>query len=280
VTSRRPARGVRGAASVLLLLVAIPACGDGKPKSTASATSGLDLNSTIPITTGPAPSTSTTTTTAPSACTAGPRPAGAVRVTSAPGDFNGDGTPDTLVVYGTGTDDAPAPYMVRVELGDGGGSVETPIVDAATDPNQNVKALGGADISTTSGGSDDGSGVEAFVAVGSGASTFLVGFYQLGACELVRLAGAGGSTPAELPVGGTVTHLSGVRCDAGSSGTRLVQVAAESTDGVTYATTEQTFDVTDAKLVPAGPPVAGTRGGTDPELSRFSGLDCAGVSPI
>ena len=279
MTLRRPARGVRRATAVLLALGAIAACGNDKPKSAATASSTSDVKSSIPITTGAAPSTSTTSTTAARACVAGSRPATAVRVTSAPGDFDGDGTPDTLVVYGTGTDDAPAPYVVRIELGGERGAVETPIVDAATDPNQNVKALGGADISSRSGVADDGSGAEAFVAVGSGASTFLVGFYQLAACELVRLSGAG-STPAELPVGGTVTHLSGVRCEDASSGTQLVQVAAESSDGVTYATTQQALDVTDGKLVPAGPPVAGTVSGNDPELSRFSGLDCSGVSPI
>jgi hypothetical protein len=279
VTRRWPARRARRATGVLLLLLALASCGNGKPKSSATASSS-DLISTVPITTGVAPSTSAPTTTASRACTASPRPADAVRVTSAPGDVDGDGAPDTLVVYGTGTDDAPAPYVVRIDLGDGGGSVETPIVDAATDPNQNVKALGGADISAKAGTADDGSGVEAFVAVGSGASTFLVGFYQLADCALVRLAGAGGSTPAELPVGGTVTHLSGIRCDAASTGTRLVQVAAESTDGVTYTTTEQAFDVTDGKLVPASAPVAGTLTGDDPQLSRFSGLDCSGVAPI
>jgi hypothetical protein len=232
----------------------------------------------LPITSAPS-SSSASTTTAPSTCTAGPQPATAIRVSQAPGDFNGDGTPDTLVVYGTGTDAAPAPYMVRINLGGGAGSVETPIVDAATDPNQNVKALGGADVSGRSGLPDDGSGAEAFVAVGSGASTFLVGFYQLSACHLVRLT-SGGSNPAELPVGGTVTHLSGVRCDSASGGVRLLQVSAESTDGVSYTTSEQPFDVTDGKLVPATPPVTGMLSADSPELSRFSGLDCPGVSPI
>jgi hypothetical protein len=267
--------------AVLVTFGAIAACGGGKAKS-AATTSGTDINSTLPLTTAgtATTSTSTTSTTAPTTCTADPRPTTAIRVSQAAGDFDGDGTPDTLVVYGTGTEDAPAPYVIRIDLGAGHGSVETTIVDAATDPIQNVKALGGSDVSARSGRPDDGSGAEAFVAVGSGASTFLVGLYQLTACHLVRLATAGGSTPAELPVGGTVTHLSGVRCDTASGGARLVQVSAESTDGVTYTTSEQAFDVTDGKLVAASPPVAGTLGANDPDLSRFSGLDCSGVSPI
>jgi hypothetical protein len=277
VTVRRRARL---AVAVLVALGAIAACSDDKTKSTASASSSIDLNSTLPITSAPSSSSSAPSTTAPSKCTAGPRPATAIRVSQAAGDFDGDGTPDTLVVYGTGTDSAPAPYIVRIDLGAGNGSVETPIVDAATDPIQNVKALGGADVSARSGLPADGSGAEAFVAVGSGASTFLVGLYQLTACKLVRLASASGSTPAELPVGGTVTHLSGVRCDNVSGGARLVQVSAESTDGVTYATSEQPFDVTDGKLVAASPAVTGTRSGNDPDLPRYSGLDCSGVSPI
>jgi hypothetical protein len=267
--------------AVLVTFGVIAACGGGKAKS-AATTSGTDINSTLPLTTAgtDATSPSTTSTTVPRTCTPMPRPENAIRVSQAPGDFDGDGTPDTLVVYGTGTDDAPAPYIVRVELGNGNGSVETAIVDAATDPIQNVKALGGSDVSARAGRPDDGSGAEAFVAVGSGASTFLVGLYQLTACHLVRLASAGGSTPAEMPVGGTVTHLSGVRCESTSDGARLVQVSAESTDGVTYTTSQQPFDVTDGKLVPASPPVAGTLSGNDPDLPRFSGLDCSGVSPI
>ena len=272
-------RWVRRTLALLVVFGALAACGGGKAKS-AATTSGTDINSTLPLTTGGSASTSTTSTAAPSKCTAGPRSPTAIRVSQAPGDFDGDGMADTLVVYGTGTDDAPAPYMIRIDLGNGNGSVETTIVDAATDPIQNVKALGGADVSARTGVPDDGSGAEAFVAVGSGASTFLVGLYQLTACHLVRLTTAAGSTPAELPVGGTVTHLSGVRCDNVSGGARLVQVSGESTDGVTYTTSEQAFDVTDGKLVAASPPVAGTLSGNDPDLSRFSGLDCSGVSPI
>jgi hypothetical protein len=271
-------RGARGALAIVVALGALASCSDDK-KAAAPITSSASSSATS-STTSTASTTSTTSTTAPSGCTAGARPASATRVSEAAGDFDGDGTADTLVVYGTGTEDAPAPYMVRVELGAGGGAVETPIVDAATDPNQNVKALGGSEISARSGLPEDGSGVEAFVAVGSGASTFLVGFYQLKACQLVRLATAGGSVPAELPVGGTVTHLSGVRCDGISGGVRLVQVSAESTDGVTYTTSEQVLDVKDGKLVPPGPPVAGTVDVNDPQLSRFSGLDCIGVAPI
>lgn len=260
-------------AAIVASLAVLAACSDDKPKNTASASSAG-------TTTVPSSSTSTTssstTTTAPSACTAGPRPANAIRVTEAAGDFNGDGTPDTLVVYGTGNDATPAPYVVRVELGGDGGTVETPIVDAATDPNQNVKALGGSEISARAGLPPDGSGAEAFVAVGSGASTFLVGVYQLKACQLVRLAGAGST----FPVGGTVTHLSGVRCDGVSGGVRLVRVSAESTDGETYTTSEQPFDVKGDQLVPSGAPVAGSVSVNDPQLSSFSGLDCPGVEPI
>ncbi|MEY2436461.1 MAG: hypothetical protein QOF97_1297 [Acidimicrobiaceae bacterium] len=269
-------RGAGSAASLVLVLGVLAACSGGKAKSAASTTTAADIQSTIGISTT-SPTSSSTTTTLPSGCDAGPLPSSAIRISRAAGDFNGDGTPDTLVVYGTGNDITPSPYVVRVELGRGAGTVETPIVDAATDPNQNVKALGSAEISARAGLPADGSGAEAFVAVGSGASTFLVGIYQLTACRLVRLTGSSGMTPAALPVGGTVTHLSGLRCDGIAGGTRLVRVAAESTDGVTYDTSEQPLDVTDGKLVPPGPPVKGTLSVNDPALPRFGGLDCAGV---
>ena len=105
------------------------------------------------------------------------------------GDFNGDSTTDTLTVYGTGTTTQPSPYHVQIELGGSSGTVDTVIADAATDNNQVVKALGGADITSSAGLPPDGSGAEAFVQVGSGASDSLVGVFQLIGCSLTRLTG-------------------------------------------------------------------------------------------
>ena len=122
-------------------------------------------------------------------------PASAVNVTHADGDFNGDATTDTLTVYGTGTTTQPSPYHVQIELAASQGTVDTVIADAATDNNQVVKALGGADITSSAGLPPDGSGAEAFVEVGSGASAGLVGVFQLIGCSLTRLVGRRARSP-------------------------------------------------------------------------------------
>jgi hypothetical protein len=200
-------------------------------------------------------------------------------VSHAEGDFNGDGTTDTLTMYGTGTNAQPSPYHLQIELGGGKGTVDTVIADAATDNNQVVKALGGADITSSAGLPPDGSGAEAFVQVGSGASDSLVGVFQLIGCALTRLVGPQGTQPSLFAIGGSVTHLDGLRCDGSAGGQRLVQLSATSNDGTTYDTKETRLQVQDGKFSALGPPITGALAGSDPSLQAFSTLDCQGVQP-
>jgi hypothetical protein len=199
-----------------------------------------------------------------------------VNVTHADGDFNGDGTTDALIVYGTGTSTQPSPYHVHVELGDGRGAVDATIADAATDDNQIVKALGGAEITASAGLPPDGSGDEAFVVVGSGASDALVGVFQLSDCTIARLTGPQGAGPSVFPIGGSVTHLDGLRCDGSAGGQRLVELSATSTDGLTYQTKRTRLIVHSGQFL-AEPAIAGTLDGRDSQLQEFSGLSCPGV---
>jgi hypothetical protein len=108
------------------------------------------------------PSTTTTTTAPTGDCNASPPPASAINVNHADGDFNGDGTTDTLTVYGTGTVTQPSPYHLQIALGNSQGTIDNVIADAATDNSQVVKPLGGADITASAGLPPDGSGDEAF----------------------------------------------------------------------------------------------------------------------
>lgn len=195
----------------------------------------------------------------------------------ADGDFNGDTTTDTLTVYGTGTTEQPSPYHAQIELGDSKGAVDTAIADAATDNNQVVKALGGADITSSAGLPPDGSGAEAFVQVGSGASANLIGVFQLIDCTLTRLVGPQGAQPSLFVIGGSVTHLDGLRCDGTAGGQRLVKLSATSDDGVNYETQESRLEVKDGKFSVLGAPIANTLDGSEPALQSFSALDCAGV---
>ena len=262
----------------LVGLVAFAGCSkDSKKPNVASASSSNFSSSAAPTSTS---SSSSATESAPPAssgpCSGAAVPGGAVNVTTAEADFDADGSNDTLTVYGTGSASQPTPYHVHMDLSGGHGSVDAPIVDAATDGAQVVKALGGAEISASAGLPPDGSGVEAFVAIGSGASDTLVGVFQLTDCTITRLTGPQGNAPSTFPIGGSVTHLDGLRCDGSAGGQRLVVMSATSDDGFTYQTKETRLQVASGHLTP-DPPVTDTVGAQDPRLQAFSSLDCQGV---
>ena len=199
-----------------------------------------------------------------------------MNVTHADGDFDGDGSTDALTVYGTGIPSQPSPYHVHMDLAAGHGTADAVIVDAATDDTQVVKALGGADITAGAGLPPDGSGEEPFVAIGSGASDTLVAVFQFTNCTINRLTGPQGNAPSNFPIGGSVTHLDGLRCDGTAGGQRLVQLSATSDDGVTYDTKETRLTVANGHFTP-DPPITDHVAAQDPRLQPFSGLDCPGV---
>jgi hypothetical protein len=137
--------------------------------------------------------------------------------------------------------------------------------------------LGAADVTASAGAPPDGSGAEVFVDVGSGAATAVIGIFQVTGCNLARLTGPGPNVPSAFAIGGTVTILSGLRCDGTAGGQRLVVLSAQSDDGLTYQTTEQRLDVTNGVFVASGDPVAGSVSSSDPQFQSFSHLDCPGV---
>ena len=254
------------------MVLPLAACSkDSKP--TAASTSSSSASASLP----PLPSTTTTTTAPTGDCNASPPPASAINVNHADGDFNGDGTTDTLTVYGTGTVTQPSPYHLQIALGNSQGTIDNVIADAATDNSQVVKPLGGADITASAGLPPDGSGDEAFVEVGSGASDALVAAFQLIGCSLTRLTGPQSAQPSLFAIGGSVTHLDGVRCDGTAGGQRLVALSAKSDDGVTYNTTETRLQVQAGAFTVLGAPITGTLDANDSQLQGFSALDCPGV---
>lgn len=252
---------------------------DSTPKTTlgpASSSVKSGSGTASAATTASAPPASTTATSGPAPCVAAGTP-GTLRASQVAADVDGDATPDTVTVYATGTSDAPAPYAVRVDLGGGKGAIDAVIADTGNDANQVVKVLGTAEISASTGVPPDGSGAEIFVAVGSGAAAAVVAVYQVTGCNLVRLTGPTSPAPSSFTIGGTVTSLSGLRCDGAAGGQRLVVLTAESDDAVTYRTTEQRLRIDNGGFVPAEAPVTGTLDASDPALEPFSHLDCPGV---
>lgn len=260
-------------AAVVLLPLAACSKDSKKPAATSVSSSSASSSASLP----PVPTTASAASSSFGPCNASPPPTSAVNVSHADGDFNGDGTTDSLTVYGTGTTAQPSPYHVQVELADSHGTVDTVIADAATDNNQIVKALGGADITASAGLPPDGSGDELFVQVGSGASASLVGVFQLLGCSLTRLTGPQGAQPSLFAIGGSVTHLDGLRCDSSAGGQRLVPLSATSSDGISYDTKETRLQVQSGAFSLLGTPITDTVDGNDPQLQAFSGVDCPGV---
>lgn len=271
-------RRATAGAALLALVVLSAACSKDSKKPSAASASSAAASSSAPTTSSSSSSSSTESAppTSSGPCTGAAVPAAAVNVTHADGDFDGDGTTDTLTVYGAGTSSQPSPYHVHLDLAAGRGSVDAAIVDAATDDTQVVKALGGAEISASAGLPPDGSGEEAFVAVGSGASDTLVGVFHFSNCAINRITGPQGNAPSNFPIGGSVTHLDGLRCDGSAGGQRLVQMSATSDDGVTYKTKETRLTVQNGRFAP-DPPITDTLDAQDPRLQAFSSLDCTGV---
>ncbi|MEX2418838.1 MAG: hypothetical protein WD652_00520 [Acidimicrobiia bacterium] len=222
--------------ALLLVLVAIMLAGDGGGE--AATTSSIDAPTTttaggVTTTTGDTSVTTqpaTTTTASPAtsitgttgACSAMPgatTPAlDAPGVTSVLGDFDGvGGASDLLIAYHDGDGDS----FVQVAL-DYGYAAELPVEGPA-------RAYGTRDF----GGVAEHVG---FAAVSAGASTEFVGFFHLDGCEL-RLAGFDGGGDAVFGVGGSVTHLDGIRCTADGLEIR----SATSADGVSWEYTSATL---------------------------------------
>jgi len=152
-----------------------------------------------------------------------PLPLLMTNATSAPGDFDGNGRPDTLWVWGLGMG-----WTAHIETDDGFGA------DIALSPSPVARAIGGYDIN------QDGID-EAFVQVGSGAYTEIVGVYTLYepvgspatgfSCGLKAVTFFGVPAEAEFAVGASVANANGLACRANGTLREFRQTTA---DGVFF----------------------------------------------
>ena len=154
-------------------------------------------------------------------------------LTTATGDFDGNGVTDDLYVWKDGTQ-----WIAHIET-DGGFGAQSVLPTSQYSP---ARAIGGHDI--------DGDGVdEAFLQVEAGASTTVLGIYTL--WEAVG-SGAEGFSCALLPVkystapaetsfiiGGPVLFQNGLQCRANHT---LREYSQDTTDGITYTQHRYNYD--------------------------------------
>ena len=143
--------------------------------------------------------------------------------TSAAGDFDGNGHPDTLWVWGLGMG-----WTAHIETDGGFGA------DIALPPTPLARAIGGYDINRD--GVD-----EAFVQVGSGAHAAIVGLYTLYepegspatglSCGMDEIASVETGLRAEFAVGASVTNANGLACLANGT---LREYRQTTVDGITF----------------------------------------------
>lgn len=170
-------------------------------------------------------------------------------------DYDGDDAADTLSTYLT-----PLGWTLRLELTGGTGS-EVLISDA--DLLAFAVPLGGFDL-------DDDGTPEAFVTVGTGATTTLVGLYRVDGCALQRVSIGG--APAVFPIGASVGNVSGLSCDGAGD---LDQLFASSSDGITYEGGNEPFELDGSTLV-AGPGDSATF--TAEEAGALATIDCGSLT--
>lgn len=137
----------------------------------------------------------------------------ATDITTAPVDFDGDGSPDLLTVYQLGSS-----WHVRAEIA--GAAVDDEIVFGAGA----MTAIGGATV-------DNDPFEEAWVKVSAlGASTDTIGVYVFRECDLQRVLL--NDAPAEFPIGASTTYADGLQCFGFDTGIEVFTTT--STDGITY----------------------------------------------
>jgi hypothetical protein len=266
-------RGVLLAMGVVLIAAACG--GDAEPTTTAvpAVTTGAVPSTAAPVTTATPPSpttttvavttttvietTTTTTTVPPSVCPVSiPLPEGTVAFAAVGGDFDGDGAPDELQTYQAATDT----WRMRITFADGGGA------DAAIAGAEDFappRPIGGFDIES------DGA-EEVFITIGSGASTVLVGFFDVVDCVATRIT-AGGSA-AEFPVGASIGSISGLACPGdGSIHRNFAQFIADDV----YEGGFEPFVLEDSVLIAFPGDGAGF---TADEAFALAILDCGGLT--
>jgi hypothetical protein len=197
-----------------------------------------------PVVEPPSPSAAPSPAASPSAS--------AHRGQAAPGDVDGDGQADTVVVTAT---------QVSVTLS-GGGTVSAPIVESDV-PKPVVSGLHDLDL--------DGRN-EIWVETARGASTSFVQAYRYDGKKLAELTFEGGHI--RFGIGGSVTHGDGFTCK--DNGQLLVSTA-ESDDGTTYRVHDVSYRVSGFALIRVLETFATAKSMDDPRVRAAYQVQCGSV---
>lgn len=191
------------------------------PASLASTSAATPLPTTK-ATVSPAKQSGSPAPQVASCAPIGGMPSGATAITTAPVDFNGDGIADVFRVYRVG-----AVWHARADIGT---AAINDVVVAGAGPT--MTAIGGATV-------NNDSRQEAWIKVGSGASTSIVSFFVFRQCALQRIRLNG--TPAFFPIGASLTHADGLQCFGFNVGIEVF--STNSNDGMTYAGTSKLYTI-------------------------------------
>lgn len=226
------------------------------PGTTAVAGTANSQPETTTTTSGSTTTTSTSTT-SPTLC---PQPVelaeGTLIFAGGSGDLDGDGLSDELFTYQAGEND----WRVRVTFADGGGA-DAGI--AQSDDLTPPRPIGGFDV--------DGDGAEeAFLTVGAGASTTLVGLFDISACVVQRITTGG--VAAVFSVGASLGAESGLICPGDGT---LRRNFAQRVDQDSFEGGYEEFSVDGTNLIPIET-VSGLL--TSAEAAQLATLDCGGLT--
>lgn len=275
----RTARPRRSVALGLAVAVLVTGCARGSGDDDQRSSVAPIPTSSVPTTT-----TSTTTSTSTPGPTSGPGAAGS-------SGSGGSGCPSREPVPPTGaTDvnevavdidgDGQADRVVGYRRPDGAGQLAA---ELAADGTATVDAGGGdgaEPLSVLGGLALGGDGETVLAVIGAGASVTVVGLFQFVECALTPVFLPSGE-PAELPVGGTVTHGDGLACAGSGDSLRLIRLTATSTDGETFVTDDTGYRVdgnTAVEVSSDGETL--TTGANGSAIQRHYAFDCPGFQLV
>ena len=269
----------------LLVLSVTAGCGGGSdatlgetttiaatPSSTSTPASTGPAVTETPVTEVPTVATEAPSTTAPNPCeTSGGLPGEAVELSTLTADLDGDSLPDSLTTYGIPTGDGPMRWRVRLVPAHGPIS-ELELLDAS----EPTRLLGPVQVDasaiTATGQAD-----EVLLSVGTAATG--VNLAVLGADDngcVFEFGDALGS-PAVFTIGASVTYAGGLRCEGTGGAQYLVQLTAESTDGMSYTTHDTKLQRVGTNLIPETV-LDGTADANGDSLFQYSQVNCSGIT--